>query len=299
MKDYILRVTAGEGQIRAFFADMRETADTAAGIHRTTPVMTAALGRLMTAAAIMGLMLKDDSDLLTLQIRGKGKAQGLLATADAKGRVKGYPYNPDADAPKKATGKLNVSGVIGEGSLTVIKDMGAGEPYNGTVELVSGEIAEDIAYYFAQSEQTPSIVSLGVLVEVDYTVRRSGGFIVQLMPGAGEWLVDYLEEKVGALPSVTAFYEEGGSPEALAETLFADIGYETHEKVPVAFYCNCSRERVEKALISLGKEELADIAEKDDGASLKCQFCNKQYDFSKEDVSRLLEESRPDHPTGT
>jgi molecular chaperone Hsp33 len=248
----------------------------------------------------MGLMLKDDSDLLTLQIRGQGEAQGLLATADSKGRVKGYPYNPDADAPKKATGKLNVSGVIGEGSLTVIKDMGAGEPYNGTVELVSGEIAEDIAYYFAQSEQTPSIVSLGVLVEVDYTVRRSGGFIVQLMPGAGEWLVGYLEEKIQALPSITEFYERGGSPETLAETLFADIGYETHEKVPVAFYCNCSRERVEKALISLGAQELADIIEKDGGASLKCQFCDKQYDFSLDDVSRLLEEaSRPGHPIGT
>jgi molecular chaperone Hsp33 len=291
MKDYILRVTAGGGQIRAFFADTRETADMAAAIHRATPVMTAALGRLMTAGLIMGLMLKDDGDLVTLQIRGKGEAQGLLATADNKGNVKGYPYNPDADAPKKATGKLNVSGAIGEGSLTVIKDMGAGEPYNGTVELVSGEIAEDIAYYYAQSEQTPSIVSLGVLVEVDYTVRQSGGFIVQLMPGAGEWLVGYLEEKVRALPSITAFYEQGGSPEALAETLFAEIGYEVHEKIPAAFHCNCSRERVEKVLISLGKEELGDIVEKEGGASLKCHFCNKQYDFSRDDVARLLDEA--------
>jgi molecular chaperone Hsp33 len=290
LNDHILRVTAGDGQIRAFFADTKNTADKAAAIHRTTPVMTAALGRLMTAAAIMGLMLKDEGDLVTLQIKGKGKAQGLLATADNNGKVKGYPYNPDADAPKKANGKLNVSGVIGEGSLTVMKDMGAGEPYNGTVELVSGEIAEDIAYYYAQSEQTPSVVSLGVLVDVDYSVKQSGGFIIQLMPGAGEWLVPYLEEKVRGLSSITAFYEDGGSPEKLAETLFADIGWEIHEKNPVEFYCNCSRERVEKVLLSLGKQELEDIIEKDGGAALNCHFCHARYDFSKDDIARLIQE---------
>ncbi len=290
MNDHILRVTAGGGRIRAFFADTKITADKAADIHRTTPVMTAALGRLMTAGAIMGLMLKDDGDLVTLQIRGKGEAQGLLVTADNKGRVKGYPYDPDADAPKKPNGKLNVSGVIGEGSLTVMKDMGAGEPYNGTVALVSGEIAEDIAYYFAQSEQTPSIVSLGVLVDVDYTVRRSGGFIIQLMPGAGDELIPYLEEKVKPLPSITTFYEEGGSPEKLAGTLFADIGYEVHESVPVEFFCNCTRQRVEKVLLSLGKDELEDMLATDGAASLKCHFCHTQYDFSGEDVSRLIRE---------
>jgi molecular chaperone Hsp33 len=292
-------VTAGDGKIRAFFADTKKTADTAAGIHQTTPVMTAALGRLMTASAIMGLMLKDTSDLITLQIRGNGEAQGLLATADNKGRVKGYPYNPDADAPKKPDGKLNVSGVIGKGSLTVMKDMGTGEPYNGTVELVSGEIAEDIAYYFAQSEQTPSVVSLGVLVDVDYSVRQSGGFIIQLMPGAGEELIPSLEEKLRTLPSITAYYEGGGDPEKLAAELFAGIGYQIHDRIPVEFYCNCSRERVEKVLLSLGKEELEDILETDGEATLKCHFCHKEYSFGRDDIIRLIHEGTGIVPPGT
>lgn len=287
-EDHILRVTAANGMIRAFFADLRNTVNKASDIHKTTPVMSAALGRLISAGAMMGLMLKDKDDLLTLSIKCEGPAKGLLVTADSRGRVKGYANNPYADAEKKSNGKLNVSGVIGPGSLTIIKDMGLKDAYVGSVELQSGEIAEDIAYYFAQSEQTPSVVSLGVLVDVDYSIKQAGGFIIQLVPGATEDIIVYLEQKISTIDNITKLYESGHSSKTLAEMLFSEVGYNVLEQVPVEFYCNCSRERVEKALIAIGKEDLEKILSEDEKASLNCHFCNKKYDFSKLDLIDLI-----------
>lgn len=290
MKDQILRVTAADGMIRGFFADTRDTVNRAADIHRTTPVMSAALGRLLSAGVMMGLMLKNEDDLITLAIKSSGAAGGILVTADHRGRVKGYANNPGAEAELKANGKLNVSGVVGAGDLTVIKDMGLKEPYVGKTELQTGEIAEDIAYYFAQSEQTPSVVSLGVLVDVDYSIRQAGGFILQLMPGASDEIVEFLEQKVRELNGITTLYEEGQTPETLAERLFFDVGYTVLERVPVEFYCNCSRERVEKALVAIGKTELEKILAEDKKASVNCHFCNKQYDFSQLDLESLIQD---------
>lgn len=274
--------------IRAFFADTRETVNTAAELHQTTAVMAAALGRLLTAGAMMGLMLKNDGDLLTLNIKGDGPAGGLLVTADKNGHVKGYPQNPYADVPNKPNGKLDVSGAIGSGTLTVIKDMGFRDPYLGTIELQTGEIAEDITYYFAQSEQTPSAVSLGVLVDVDYSIRQAGGFIIQLLPGATDEVISYLEQKLSGLDSMTNLYEQGHTPESLAQLLFEEIGYEELERTPVCFRCDCSPERAKSVLISLGREELTKLKEEDKSASLSCQFCNKQYQFGEAELDELI-----------
>ena len=239
----------------------------------------------------MGVMLKNDGDLLTLKISGDGPVGGLLVTADRNGRVKGYPQNPMADVPNKPNGKLDVSGVIGAGTLTVIRDMGLSEPYNGTIELRTGEIAEDITYYFAQSEQTPSAVSLGVLVDVDYSIRQAGGFILQLMPGADEKTTAYLEQKIGGLDSLTSLYEQGHTPESLAKLLFADIGYEELSRTPVVFHCDCSRERARRVLLSMGQEELKKLREEDHAASLHCQFCNREYHFDDAELGALLEKA--------
>lgn len=292
MNDYLLRATAGDGAIRAFFAIMRHTVHTAAETHQTTPVMSAALGRLLTAGAMMGLMLKNEGDLITLSIQCEGEAGGLLVTADHCGHVKGYANRPSANAPNKQNGKLNVSGVLGEGTLTVIRDMGFREfkePYVGKVKLQTGEIAEDIAYYFTQSEQTPSAVALGVLVNADRSVRQAGGFMIQLLPGASGEIAEDIEKKVERLGPITSFYEAGGTPESLAEALLSDIGYQITDKIPASFYCNCSHERVEKALVSIGREEIREILEEDGSASLSCHFCNREYIFDASDLTRLLE----------
>lgn len=286
--DYILRVTAADGMIRAFLADTRKTVYTSSELHHTSAVVSAALGRLLTAGAMMGLMLKNDGDLLTLKIRGTGPVGGLLVTADRNGRVKGYPQNPAADVPNKPNGKLDVSGVIGAGTLTVIKDMGLSEPYNGTIELKSGEIAEDITYYFVQSEQTPSAVSLGVLVDGDYTIRQAGGFIIQLMPGASEEVLNYLENKLNGLDSLTNLYEQGHTPESLAGLLFAEIGYEELERTPVCFHCDCSLERAKRVLISMGHDELTRLRQEDHSAELHCQFCNREYHFDEPELDDLI-----------
>ncbi|MCL2703403.1 MAG: Hsp33 family molecular chaperone HslO [Defluviitaleaceae bacterium] len=290
MSDHILRITAANGAIRAFIADTRNTVNMARQIHDTRPVMSAALGRLLTAGAIMGLMLKNDGDLLTLTIKGDGPGGMVLVTADSAGNVKGYCNNPHADLPLNSIGKLDVSGILGAGTLTVIKDMGSGEPYNGAVALQTGEIAEDIAYYFAQSEQTPSVVSLGVLVDVDYSIKQAGGFIIQLMPGASDAVIDFLEQKVTGLASMTTLYEQGHTTESLAEMLFSESGYEILDKLPCRFACNCSRGRVEKALVAIGRDELENIAKQDKSASLNCHFCNKKYDFNEADINKLLKQ---------
>ncbi|MCI8867095.1 MAG: Hsp33 family molecular chaperone HslO [Anaerotignum sp.] len=292
MNDYIVRATAGDGSIRAFAATTRGLVQKAREIHHTSPVASAALGRLLTAAAMMGSMLKGDKDLVTLQIRGDGPLQGIVVSGDCCGRVKGYVFNPNVELPDKYPGKLDVGGAIGAGYLDVIKDIGMREPYAGRIELVTGEIAEDLTYYFAQSEQTPSAVGLGVLVETDTSVRRAGGFMIQLLPGADEGMVSRLEEKLRHVPYVTDLLDAGKTPEEILELLLGDMGLRILDRLPASFSCNCDRQRVEKALISIGREELEKIIEEDGKANLHCHFCAKEYDFTKSDLLCLLEEAK-------
>ena len=292
MNDYIVRATAGDGSIRAFAATTRGLVQKAREIHHTSPVASAALGRLLTAAAMMGSMLKGDKDLVTLQIRGDGPLQGIVVSGDCCGRVKGYVFNPNVELPDKYPGKLDVGGAIGAGYLDVIKDIGMREPYAGRIELVTGEIAEDLTYYFAQSEQTPSAVGLGVLVETDTSVRRAGGFMIQLLPGADEGMVSRLEEKLRHVPYVTDLLDAGKTPEEILELLLGDMGLRLLDRLPASFSCNCDRQRVEKALISIGREELEKIIEEDGKANLHCHFCAKEYDFTKSDLLCLLEEAK-------
>lgn len=292
MSDYIVRATAGDGSIRAFAATTRELVQKAREIHHTSPVASAALGRLLTAAAMMGSMLKGEKDLVTLQIRGDGPLQGLVVSGDCHGQVKGYVFNPNVELPDKYPGKLNVGGAVGAGYLDVIKDIGMREPYAGRIELVTGEIAEDLTYYFAQSEQTPSAVGLGVLVETDTSIRRAGGFMIQLLPGADEGMVSRLEEKLGNVPHVTNLLDAGKTPEEILELLLGDMGLRILDRLPAAFTCNCDRRRVEKALISIGREELEKIIEEDGKANLHCHFCAKEYDFTKSDLLCLMEDAK-------
>ena len=252
MKDYIVRATAADGQIRAFAATTRACVETARVHHGTSPVATAALGRLLTAGAIMGSMMKNEGDMLTLQVRGDGPIEGLTVTADSKGNVKGYAGNPDVMLPPK-NGKLDVGGAVGIGLLQVIKDMGLKEPYSGQTILVTSEIAEDLTYYFANSEQVPSSVGLGVLMEKDNTVRCAGGFIIQLMPFATEEVICKLEENLKDITSVTALLDQGYTPEQLLEALIGDLGLEITDTIPTQFYCNCSKDRVERAVARVGK----------------------------------------------
>lgn len=292
MSDYIVRATAGDGSIRAFAATTRDLVQKAREIHHTSPVASAALGRLLTAAAMMGTMLKGEKDLLTLQVRGDGPLQGLVVSGDCRGQVKGYVFNPNAEVPDQYPGKLDVGGAVGRGYLSVIKDIGMREPYAGRIELVSGEIAEDLTYYFAQSEQTPSAVGLGVLVETDTSIRRAGGFLIQLLPGAEEETIALLEKRLQTVPYVTDLLDMGKTPEEVLEMLLGGMGLHIVDTLPASFACNCDKRRVEKALISIGREELEKIIEEDGKANLHCHFCAKEYDFTKEELLRLLEEAR-------
>ena len=290
MGDYILRATAANGQIRAFFATTRDTVEYARNIHQTTPVMTAALGRLLTGSAIMGAMLKNEQDLLTLTIKGNGPGAGVLATADSQGRVKGYAFNPHVEILPQSPGKLDVGGALGAGNLMVVKDLGMKEPYVGQVELATGEIAEDLAVYFVQSEQTPSAVALGVLVDVDCSVRHSGGFILQLLPGADEAVIDQLERSVAVVKSVTAMLDQGMTPEDMLDFMLAPLGYEITDRLPVQYHCNCSLERVEKALISIGKDEVQKILNEDAQMNINCHFCNTDYFFDENTLKTILKQ---------
>ena len=292
MSDYIVRATAGNGSIRAFAATTRDLVQHAREVHHTSPVASAALGRMLTAAAMMGSMLKGDKDILTLQVRGEGPLQGIVVTSDSKAQVKGYVFNPSVEIPDLIPGKLNVSGAIGAGHLSVIKDIGMREPYAGKIELVTGEIAEDLTYYFAQSEQTPSAIGLGVLVETDTSIRRAGGFIIQLLPDATDEMIDILEKKLATIPYVSDLLDMGQTPEGILEMILGDFDLTIMDTIPTAFYCNCTRERVEKALISIGKEELEKIIREDKKANLHCHFCSKEYDFNEEQLVALLEEAK-------
>lgn len=286
MADYIVRATAANAQIRAFACTARETAEAARAAHNSSPVITAAMGRLLIAGAMMGSMLKGD-DLLTLQIKGDGPVKGITVTADANGHVKGYPIVPDVILPANSIGKLDVAGAVGAGTLTVIKDMGLKEPYSGQVALQTGEIAEDLTYYFAASEQVPSCVGLGVLMEKNNTVRQAGGFIIQLMPFAEEEVIAKLEENIQGLPSVTTMLDAGKDPEEILRTVLDGLDLQITDQSPMAFQCDCSKERVERALISIGKAELHDMIDEGKEVEVNCQFCGKHYQFSTEELKAL------------
>lgn len=287
MTDYMVRATAANAQIRAFACTTREMVETARVAHNTSPVMTAALGRLLSAGAMMGSMLKGEKDLLTLQIRGDGPGKGLVVTADAEGNVKGYPLVGDVIIPANAKGKLDVSGALGSGTLSIIRDMGLKEPYVGQVELQTGEIAEDLTYYFATSEQIPSCVGLGVLMERDNTVKQAGGFIIQLMPFTEDAVIERLEHNLSQVASVTSMLEEGKSPEDILKTLMDGFDLEIVENRQPRFFCNCGKERIEKALISVGKKELQEMIEDGETIEVKCHFCNAGYEFTVEELEEI------------
>lgn len=291
MADYLLRATAAQGQIRAFAATTRDVVETARAAHNTSPVATAALGRLLTAGAMMGIMMKGEDDLLTLKIQGDGPIEGLTVTTDSKGDVKGYVFNPSVMLPPNAKGKLDVGGALGVGVLSVIRDIGLKEPYVGQTILVTGEIAEDLTYYFATSEQTPSSVALGVLMNKDNTVRQAGGFILQMMPGAQEEVISRLENKLKEITSVTQLLDEGKTPEMILDYVLGEFGLEINEKLPTRFYCNCTRERVEKALVSVGRKELQEMIDDGKPVEVNCHFCNKNYTFSVEELKKLYEKA--------
>ena len=288
MSDYIVRAMAANNQIRAFAAVTRDMVETARRDHNTSPVATAALGRLLTGGAMMGVMMKGDKDILTLQIKAGGPLQGITVTADSKGNVKGYVGNPDVRIPANSKGKLDVAGAVGVGILNVIKDMGMKEPYSGQVALQTSEIAEDLTYYFATSEQVPSAVGLGVLMNKENTVRQAGGFIVQLMPFAEESVIARLEENIQKINSVTSMLEEGHTPESLLEKVLEGFDLEINDCIDTQFYCNCSKERVEKALISIGRKDLNEMIQEGKEIELNCHFCNKNYKFSVEELKEIL-----------
>lgn len=290
MSDYIVRAIAADSQIRAFAAVTTETVETARKDHNTSPVATAALGRLLTAGSMMGVMMKGDKDILTLQVKGDGLLQGITVTADSKGRVKGYVVEPDVIIPANAKGKLDVGGAVGHGFLQVIKDMGLKEPYVGQVALQTGEIAEDLTYYFATSEQVPSAVGLGVLVDEEGHVRQAGGFIIQLMPFTEEETIVQLEKNLAEITSVTDLLEQGDTPEKLLERILGNMGLEITDTMPAEFYCNCSRERVKKAVISLGKNDLQEMIDEGQPVTVKCDFCNTDYVFGTEELKEIIKE---------
>ena len=288
MKDYIVRATAADSQIRAFAINAVETVEQARIYHNTSPVVTAALGRLLAAGAMMGVMMKGEKDLLTLQIKGSGPVKGLTVTADSKGNVKGYPLVPDVILPVNHKGKLDVAKAVGVGLMNVIKDLGLKEPYVGQTVLQTSEIAEDLTYYFATSEQVPSAVGLGVLMNKDNTVRQAGGFIIQLMPFTPDEIIDKLEKKIAEITSVTDLLDQGLTPEQLLEQILGEFGMEITEKIFTGFSCNCSKERVAKAIISIGKEDIQEMIEENKPIDVNCHFCNTAYTFTPDELKEML-----------
>jgi molecular chaperone Hsp33 len=288
MSDYIVRATALEGKLRAFGAITTELVNEIRERHQASPVATAAMGRAATVGAIMGTMLKGE-DKLNIQVRGNGPIGHIVVDANAKGEVRAYCANPQVDLPLNALGKLDVAGAVGrEGFLYVIKDMGLKEPYTGSTEIVSGELGEDFAYYFTQSEQTPTVVGVGVLVDRDYSVKVAGGFILQLMPGVTEEEIQYIEKELSKITGVTHLLAEGTTPEDIFERLIpGDVKF--HERIPVHFHCSCNRERLEGVLVSLGEEELQTLMDEDQGAELVCSFCKEKYYFTEQELETLID----------
>lgn len=287
-EDYVVRAAAAGSQVRAFAAASKGMVEEARSAHNTSPVVTAALGRLLTAGAMMGAMQKGDKDMLTLQIQSEGPVKGLMVTADSHGNVKGYAFQPDVRIPANAQGKLDVASAVGTGFLHVVKDMGLKEPYRGQIELQSGEIAEDLTYYFAASEQTPSSVGLGVLMNRENTVRQAGGFIIQLMPDTEDDIIRQLESNIRGLRPVTEMLDNGFTPEQMLETVLAGLDVEILERTPCRFFCNCDRDRIEKALISVGRKELQDMIQEDREIEVNCHFCGRHYIFTPAELKELL-----------
>lgn len=290
--DYIVRAVAADKQIRAFAITSREMVETARQHHNTSPVATAALGRLLTGGAMMGVMMKGEKDMLTLMMKGDGPINGVTVTADSKGNVKGYVGNPNVLIPANYAGKLDVGAAIGYGTLTVIKDMGLKEPYVSQVPLGTSEVAEDLTYYFASSEQVPSAVGLGVLMSKDNTVKQAGGFIVQLMPFADEEVINKLEERVNNISSVTEMLEKGMTPEDILKEVMGDMDVEFTHKIETGFVCNCSKEKIAKALASISKKDMDEIINDGKEIEVKCDFCNTTYKFSVEELQTLRKQFR-------
>lgn len=291
MADYIVRAMAANTQIRAFAAITTELVEQARQHHETSPVATAALGRLLTGGVMMGSMMKNTQDCLTLQVKCGGPIGGLTVTSDSQGNVKGYVNNPDVILPPK-NGKLDVGGALGPGFLNVIKDMGLKEPYSGQTILQTGEIAEDLTYYFATSEQVPSSVGLGVLMEKNNTVRCAGGFIVQVMPFIEDEVLDKLEENIQKIQSVTAMLDNGHSAEEMLGQVLEGLDVEIVDTFPVQFSCNCSKERIEKVIISIGKKDIQSMIDDGEDIEVKCHFCNTAYQYSVDELKELLKRSR-------
>lgn len=287
-KDYIVRATAADHQLRAFAVTSRDIVEKAREIHNTSPVATAAIGRLLTAASMMGSMMKGEKDVLTLQIECGGPIGGITVTADSNADVKGYVNNQNVILPPNAQGKLDVSGALGPGFLNVIKDIGLREPYNGQTHLVSGEIAEDLTYYFATSEQVPSSVGLGVLMDKDNHVRQAGGFIIQVMPDTDDEVIDKLEARLGEVHSVTDMLDKGMTPEDILGYVLDGMDVEILETIPTQYKCNCSVERVSKAIASIGKKDLQEMIDDGEPIEVNCQFCGSHYKFDTEQLKTFM-----------
>ncbi len=289
MKDYCIRVTTGNKEVRAFFASTKNMVETARGFHNTTKVATAALGRTLTATSMMGLMMKNKGDKITVIIKGGGPIGTILTSSNANGIVKGYVTNPDVEVENYASGKLNVAGAVGnQGTIRVIKDLGLREPYNGEYEMVSGEIAEDLTYYFTVSEQTPSAVSLGVLTRAD-EVEEAGGFIVQMMPDASEETISTIERNLTGIQSITQMLSQGLTPEDMMNIVLKDLEPSILDKIEVGFECDCSKERVAEVFAAIGKQELKAIIDEDKGAEVGCQFCESKYSFSEDELKEIYD----------
>lgn len=292
MADYLIKATAAQGMVRAFACDARDTCEYARQAHQTSPVVTAALGRMLSAGVMMGSMMKGEEDLLTLKIEGSGPMKGVLVTADGRGNVKGYPFCSLVDLPPNAQNKLDVAEAIGVGILSVIADVGMKEPYVGQVELISGEIAEDLTYYYALSEQTPSSVALGVLMNQNNTVASAGGFILQLMPDCTEEIVSELEKRIAKTKPVTELLAAGTTPEEILCGLLEGMEPQIHDKMEIGFHCGCSKDRIRKALISVGEKELRDMIEEGREIEVCCHFCKKAYRLGREELEALYKEAR-------
>lgn len=291
-RDYMIRATAADGMIRAFAATTRDMTERARAIHNLSPIAAAALGRLMTAAVMMGSDMKGEDDLLTLKINCDGPIGGLLATADKDGNVKGYVNCPDVMLPANELGKLDVGGAVGNGVLSVIKDIGLKEPYVGQTLLQTGEIAEDLTYYYAVSEQIPSSVALGVLMNRENTVRQAGGFLIQLMPGVTEEVTEKIEEQLKSVHSISSMLDGGLTPEDILGYVLRGLNPMMNGRLDVQFRCSCSKERFAKGLISIGRKDLQEMIDEGKEIETVCHFCGSKYTFSVEELKKLLEEAK-------
>lgn len=289
MKDYLVRGIDRKKSFRVFVASTTNLAEKSRRIHNTSPTASAALGRVLTAAAIMGVTMKGDRDSLTFKIKGDGPIGNIVTVANSNGEVKGYVDNPQADLPSRVDGKLDVGGIVGKnGQLTIIRDLGLKEPYIGYSNLVSGEIAEDLVHYYYLSEQQPSAINLGVLVDKDISIKAAGGYMVQILPNVEEKDIDKIEEILKNAEPISTLIDKGLTPEEILENLFGEFQIEVLEKKNIKFKCNCNRDKIEGVLLSLGKKELTDIIEEDGQAEIVCHFCNTKYNFSKEDLIKLV-----------